>query len=362
LITIGFWSDTDSPSRSNALTERSQRRMLRLLLVSILLAGSLSLVTSPCCSETLPDTVTSMQPAAADSSSQAQSVPLRSLRAGGVRIRSVHDNRRIIILRPRTPLIAVLPAPDSVSRYQGVTKQDLEQLERRLKRYLDERVGGSAVLQQPPVGTLLSSPGRFVLVPNSSGGTDILFLPITEFRAPLVDTAGVDTSRALSALGAADTTGVLAPDTTSVPALVTPRVFESVVDVVEVERAILETGLLRTVSILFSTNSAELLPASVPALNSLGYVLEKYPDLQLEIAGHTDSSGPEEYNLQLSERRAEAVRDYLVSNFSVEPGRLVARGYGEIRPLEKESTATGRALNRRVEFTVLGSYEESERE
>ncbi|RMF59783.1 MAG: OmpA family protein, partial [Bacteroidetes bacterium] len=70
-------------------------------------------------------------------------------------------------------------------------------------------------------------------------------------------------------------------------------------------------------------------------------------------AGHTDSTGPDDYNLRLSQARAEAVRAYLIERFGIAPERLVARGYGESQPIADNVTATGRTLNRRVEFRVI---------
>ena len=69
------------------------------------------------------------------------------------------------------------------------------------------------------------------------------------------------------------------------------------------------------------------------------------------VAGHTDSVGPEAYNLDLSRRRAEAVVDYLVAQFGIATNRLTVQGYGETRPIDDNGTAAGRANNRRVEFT-----------
>ncbi|RMH69444.1 MAG: OmpA family protein [Bacteroidetes bacterium] len=123
----------------------------------------------------------------------------------------------------------------------------------------------------------------------------------------------------------------------------------------EVERAILETGLFRTVDVLFETDQATLLPPSQRTLDAIGAVLEKYPDLRIEVGGHADSRGPAEYNLRLSEARAAAVRDYLLERFpGIDPSRITVRGYGEARPIASNDTETGRALNRRVEFVVVG--------
>ncbi len=74
--------------------------------------------------------------------------------------------------------------------------------------------------------------------------------------------------------------------------------------------------------------------------------------MKIEIAGHTDSVGSEMYNLRLSEARANAVRDYLIQH-GISPDRLIAKGYGESRPIAPNTTREGRAKNRRVEFTVI---------
>lgn len=88
---------------------------------------------------------------------------------------------------------------------------------------------------------------------------------------------------------------------------------------------------------------------SFPILNTVAQVLRDYPDVQLEIQGHTDSRGDDAYNEDLSRRRAAAVLDYLVQQ-GISASRLRSQGYGESQPLESNSTRAGRAANRRVEF------------
>jgi outer membrane protein OmpA-like peptidoglycan-associated protein len=78
-----------------------------------------------------------------------------------------------------------------------------------------------------------------------------------------------------------------------------------------------------------------------------------YPDLKLEIEGHTDSIGGDEYNQRLSEKRAASVRDYL-ANSGVSINNTVARGLGKSEPVADNKTAAGRKLNRRVEMIVSG--------
>jgi outer membrane protein OmpA-like peptidoglycan-associated protein len=83
-------------------------------------------------------------------------------------------------------------------------------------------------------------------------------------------------------------------------------------------------------------------------------MLSENPTIKVEIQGHTDSKGSDSYNLALSDRRAAAVVAYLVTNLGVDPSRLTSRGYGEGMPIATNDTDAGRALNRRVEFAIIG--------
>jgi len=115
----------------------------------------------------------------------------------------------------------------------------------------------------------------------------------------------------------------------------------------------IETGRLVLSSIYFRTNSAELLPASRRVLDEVGQALLDRPDAQVEIQGHTDASGSAGYNLQLSERRARSVFQYLTATYpGLERARFTVRGYGESRPIASNETPDGMAMNRRVEFVV----------
>jgi outer membrane protein OmpA-like peptidoglycan-associated protein len=102
----------------------------------------------------------------------------------------------------------------------------------------------------------------------------------------------------------------------------------------------------------FATDSAEILPDSHPLLSEIADALLRHPEIRLvEIQGHTDNNGDDAYNMDLSQRRADSVRQWLIGA-GVEPGRLVARGYGETRPLVPNITAANRARNRRVQFMI----------
>jgi len=101
--------------------------------------------------------------------------------------------------------------------------------------------------------------------------------------------------------------------------------------------------------ILFKSGGAQLQESSYPTLDKVVDVEKKYPSLNLRIEGHTDNTGSEAANQTLSEHRAESVRTYLISK-GVPADRVKAVGYGESKPTADNSTAEGRAKNRRVEF------------
>ncbi|MCD6596022.1 OmpA family protein [bacterium] len=120
-----------------------------------------------------------------------------------------------------------------------------------------------------------------------------------------------------------------------------------------VERDLKNKGAFVTNEIHFEFNSDKINSNSYYLLNKIGEVLEKHPDWQLEISGHTDSIGTEKYNQKLSERRAKSVRKYLLENFDIFARNLTAKGYGESEPIEDNETIEGRAKNRRVEFRII---------
>jgi outer membrane protein OmpA-like peptidoglycan-associated protein len=103
--------------------------------------------------------------------------------------------------------------------------------------------------------------------------------------------------------------------------------------------------------VYFTTGSAQVLDVSLPALQRFAALLRQHPDWQLTIEGHTDNIGSAGYNLDLSARRAQAVRQVLISRFGIPPARLEAKGYGLTRPVESNATDQGRAHNRRVEVS-----------
>lgn len=107
-------------------------------------------------------------------------------------------------------------------------------------------------------------------------------------------------------------------------------------------------------SVLFGFNQSALNAQSYRALDNLITVLRKYPDTNLEIDGHTDDKGTDTYNQALSEKRANAVVQYLMGH-SVDLGRMKPVGYGEKYPKYSNDTENGRAGNRRVEFQITAN-------
>jgi len=113
-------------------------------------------------------------------------------------------------------------------------------------------------------------------------------------------------------------------------------------------------GLIVDLSdVLFDFNKSTLKPAAREKLAKVSGILSSYPNLKLQIEGFADNVGSDEYNQKLSEERADAVRDYLVTQ-GVRQANISAAGYGKSDPVADNSTAAGRAENRRVQVVVSG--------
>lgn len=111
--------------------------------------------------------------------------------------------------------------------------------------------------------------------------------------------------------------------------------------------------LLDTRQINFASNSADIDTSSSDLLRDLIDIVNQCPDAQIEIAGHTDSRGSDDFNLRLSQARASSVMNYLINN-NIEANRLSAVGYGESNPIADNDSAEGLAKNRRIEFNIKG--------
>jgi len=126
------------------------------------------------------------------------------------------------------------------------------------------------------------------------------------------------------------------------------------IEVTETETQLLDTGMIRLEDVNFETGKADILPESYTALDAVGAVLVKWPELEIQIGGHTDSRGSDALNQQLSEARARSVLEYLTTKFSsLDARQFSSVGFGEAKPLVQNTNTLNMAKNRRVEFKVM---------
>lgn len=116
---------------------------------------------------------------------------------------------------------------------------------------------------------------------------------------------------------------------------------------------LLTDGKIVSRGILFDVNSDKIKPESYGTLQDISKTLNELPDVKVSIVGHTDSDGDDKMNLELSKKRAEAVKQALIKEFNVSGNRLETDGKGESEPVDSNTTPAGKANNRRVEFVKL---------
>ncbi len=130
------------------------------------------------------------------------------------------------------------------------------------------------------------------------------------------------------------------------------------IELSEREIELLDKGRITERNIHFETAKWDILPESYPILDAIGAILIQWPRLRIEIGGHADWRGSDAYNLDLSNKRAHAVLDYLLEKFpQLTHENFSAKGYGERVPVATNKTVEGMAMNRRVEFKVLNTEE-----
>lgn len=117
--------------------------------------------------------------------------------------------------------------------------------------------------------------------------------------------------------------------------------------------ALAAEGRVTTQGIYFDTGSDKLRPESTPTLREIGEMLKQYADLRLMVEGHTDDTGSADGNRSLSERRASAVKAFIISEYGIDASRLEAAGLGPDKPVADNGTPEGRQMNRRVELVKL---------
>lgn len=126
------------------------------------------------------------------------------------------------------------------------------------------------------------------------------------------------------------------------------------IEITEKETELLDTGMIRLQNVQFETGKANLKPESLPSLDIVGHVLTKWPQLKIEIGGHTDSRGSKKLNQKLSEARVDSVLAYLLKAFpELKADQFVTKGYGSSKPIVPNVSPEAMAINRRVEFVVL---------
>lgn len=128
------------------------------------------------------------------------------------------------------------------------------------------------------------------------------------------------------------------------------RAMQDMIDDLQAKQT--ERGLVVTLGdVLFETDKAVLKPGAMHNLDKLVAALSEHPDTTVAIEGHTDSTGSDSYNMDLSRRRAESVVSYLVGQ-GIDRSRLSAKGLGEGYPVASNDTSAGRQQNRRVEMII----------
>ncbi len=118
-----------------------------------------------------------------------------------------------------------------------------------------------------------------------------------------------------------------------------------------IKKIIRKGAVIPLKNVFFQSNKYNLQSESFPELNRLAYFIKKHKNIIVEISGHTDNVGSYTYNLKLSQQRANAVRKYLILK-NCKPAQIIAKGYGESKPVADNSSDKGKAKNRRVEFKV----------
>ncbi|MEM9075932.1 MAG: OmpA family protein [Bacteroidota bacterium] len=108
--------------------------------------------------------------------------------------------------------------------------------------------------------------------------------------------------------------------------------------------------------VYFDTNKSDVKGTSATTLDKLAGIFKEYPKSVILVEGHTDSAGPEDYNMNLSQQRAQSVTNYLTSK-GISPGRFTTKWYGESQPRATNETSEGKAKNRRVELAIVASNE-----
>ena len=164
--------------------------------------------------------------------------------------------------------------------------------------------------------------------------------------------AAADRAQSIAAQEAAAAERLRAEQASGTANAAEERVRQLEAQLKDIEGKQTERGLLVTLGdVLFAFNKAELTPQAGPRLDKLATFLKQFPRRKLLVEGYTDAIGTDAYNMELSERRAEAIREALIAR-GVDTTRVVTKGYGKAYPVADNSSIDGRAVNRRVEVVI----------
>ncbi len=140
------------------------------------------------------------------------------------------------------------------------------------------------------------------------------------------------------------------PQTHYIHSLETKAMETGLVSVEGLAAGLEKDGRVELQGVFFDTGKASLKPESTPALEQVAELMRRQPNLRLDVVGHTDNVGQADANLRLSKARVDAVRNALIQQYGIAPGRLGAKGMGSRQPVADNTTEAGRAKNRRVEL------------
>jgi OOP family OmpA-OmpF porin len=125
------------------------------------------------------------------------------------------------------------------------------------------------------------------------------------------------------------------------------------VSALDMAAALASTGKIDLYGVYFDTDKTAVKPESKATLDEIGTLMKSDTSLKLELSGHTDNTGSKDHNMTLSQGRADAVVKALTTQYGIDPKRLVAKGYGDTRPVAPNTNEAGKAKNRRVELSKL---------
>jgi len=115
--------------------------------------------------------------------------------------------------------------------------------------------------------------------------------------------------------------------------------------------------ILRLIGLTFESNESKIMTKNIPLLTKVEKAIDVYPKSEIIIEGHTDSQGDDQFNQNLSQERADSVKQYMINAMLIPNYRIIATGYGETRPIANNETALGRQKNRRIDIVISSIME-----